>query len=163
MRVARHAVACVTAGVAALLLTGCVSAAPTPTPTTSSSATPSPSASAIEVPEIAPTLLPGGTALANKDYFDYVNRKLLDKDQNAGGRAIVDNLIDAGFDKTLMQVTPDKTEVMRIDADSIQFSVLAIDKCLIGQISSNGYQSVIGPPVSDGVCLAGKTRPIDWR
>ena len=151
------------AGVAALLLAGCVSAAPTSIPTTSSSVTPSPSASATEAPKVEPTLLPGGTALANKAYFDYVNQKLLDANPKAGGRAIIDNLIEAGFDQNLMQVTPDKTAVMRIDADSIEFSVRAFDQCLIGQISGHGYHSVIGPLVSDGICLAGKTRPIDWR
>lgn len=151
--------------VGALTLSGCTSA-----PTTTSTAKPadpvvsaSPSPSSTTAPDVIPTLLPGGTALANQAYFDYVNNALFTKDPNAEGRAIVDNLISAGFEKESLQVTPDKTAVLGLKADSIEFSVRAFDECLIGQISGRGYHSVIGPVVSDGVCLAGKTRSIDWR
>lgn len=163
MRVARHVATVVIAGVAALLLAGCVSGDPQPVATSSSSAAPSPSASASAAPVVIPKFLPNGTALANKAYFDYVNKTLLDKKPDAGGQAIIDNLIEAGFDKAAMQVTPDRTAVLALNADSIQFSVQAFEQCLIGQISGHGYTSVIGPIVSDGICLAGKTRPIDWR
>ncbi|MEO7147273.1 MAG: hypothetical protein ABIW81_08060 [Terrimesophilobacter sp.] len=149
----------------ALVLSACTSVpAPTPSPPepgVSASASPNPSSSA--APGVAPTLLPDGTALANRAYFDYVNNTLFTKDPNAEGRAIIDNLIRAGFDKASLQVTPDKTAVLGLKADSIEFSVRAFDQCLIGQISGHGYHSIIGPTVSDGVCLVGKTRPIDWR
>lgn len=150
--------------IGALALTGCTSgptAAPTAAPTdavASVSPTPGPSstAPAVEVP----TLLPGGTALANRAYFDYVNNKLFVTNPKAGSQAIVDNLVAAGFDKSSLQVTPDKTAVLGLAADSIEFSVLVFDQCLIGQFSSHGYHSTIGPVVSPGVCLAGKTATV---
>jgi len=158
----RAVAAVATAAIVGLVLAGCVAGEPAPVASpTSASATPS--ATPTERPVVAPSFLPGGTALANKAYFDYVNTGLLNDNPNAGGQAIIDNLIDAGFDVATMQVTPDKTAVMRIDADSIQFSVLTSDQCLIGQTSPRGYHSIIGPEVSEGICLSGKTRPIDWR
>ena len=129
---------------------------PVPEPSTSSSASAKPEA--IEVPK----MLPGGTALANRGFFDYVNDKLFASNAKPGGKAIIDNLVAAGFDKGAMQITPDKTSVLRLDADSIVFSVRIEKDCLIGQISGHGYHSTVGPVLSDGVCLAGKTRPIDW-
>ncbi|HQA23431.1 MAG TPA: hypothetical protein PKW13_06895, partial [Rhodoglobus sp.] len=72
LRYTRHLVTF--AGVVALgaVLAGC-GGAPMPTPTASSSrsATPSPSPTAK-----APVFHPDGTAAANQQYFDYVNRAL---------------------------------------------------------------------------------------
>jgi hypothetical protein len=131
---------------------------PMPIPTASSNGTAIPT----NEPDPDPTLLPGGTALANRDYFDFVNNRLLAVNSNPAGEAIVDNLVAAGFDKAVMQVTPDKTAVLRGPADSIEFSVRLYDDCLIGQFAGGAYRSIIGPVLSDGGCLIGKTRPIDW-
>ncbi|HEY9499386.1 MAG TPA: hypothetical protein VIQ78_10225 [Terrimesophilobacter sp.] len=108
-----------------------------------------------------PKMLPGGTALANRDFFDYVNNRLFASTAKPGGKAIIDNLVRSGFDKAAMQITPDKTSVLRLDADSIVFSVRIGTDCLIGQISGHGYHSTVGPVLSDGVCLAGKTQSIE--
>lgn len=131
---------------------------PMPIPTSSPSSTNPPT----NEPDPDPTLLPGGTALANREYFDFVNNRLLAVNSNPAGRAIIDNLVAAGFDKAAMQVTPDTTAVLKGPADSIEFSVRTSHDCLIGQFAGGTYRSLIGPVLSDGGCLVGKTRPIDW-
>jgi hypothetical protein len=143
-----------------LALTGCVAGQPseveattTPEATASASATPK--------PQRDPELLPGGSALANRDYFDFVNERLLEQTPDAKGKAIIDNLVVAGFDKAAMQVTPDATPG-GLAVDSIEFSVLAGGDCLIGQVRGADYTSTIAPVLSNGACLVGKTRTIDW-
>ncbi|MBX3087322.1 MAG: hypothetical protein KF742_02430 [Cryobacterium sp.] len=120
------------------------------------------SPSASPAPQKNPQLVPGGGAEQNKPYFDFVNQALIAKKRNPVGKEIIDNLVAAGFDKSKMEVTPDKTEVFRVNADAIEFSVLFEDACLIGEVSAQGYRSIIGPPVDTDRCLVGKTRPIDW-
>lgn len=145
---------------AGALLAGCVAdrgnTMPIPVPAVSSSASASPGVAD------DPEMLPGGTALANRDYFDFVNNRLLAVNANPAGQTIIDNLVAAGFDKAAMQVTPDKTSELRRPVDSIEFSVLIGSDCLIGQFSGGAYHGLVGPVLSGGVCLVGKTRPIDW-
>lgn len=142
----------------AIALAGCTAqTAPAPEAQTAASASPSPS----PTPEKEPVLIPEGTAQDNLAYFDLVNSRFLDENPTPGGRPIIDSLVAAGFDKTAMQVTPDSTAIGR-DVDSIQFSVLWGDECLIGQSSGSGYISTVGPAVSGGTCLIGTTRAIDW-
>ena len=136
----------------ALTLVGCAEAAPTPMPLPTTS--PSASASA-EAPDTS--------AAGQKGLFDLTNNATasLANGANPGGRAFVDSLVAAGFDKTAMQVTPDKTAI-NLDADNIQFSVLIGADCLVGQYGNVGYQSAVLPVLSTGKCLVGITRPIDW-
>ncbi|MFP7760001.1 DUF6993 domain-containing protein [Marisediminicola sp. LYQ134] len=141
---------------ATLALAGCSTESLTPEPSASAEPTPSPSA-----PESAPELVPDGSAADNRAYFDLVNSDLLDDGARPGGRPIIDNLVEAGFDKDLMQVTPDGT-VTGLEADSVQFSVRFGDECLIGQSSASGYSSSVGPVVAETRCLLGVTRAIDW-
>ena len=49
------------------------------------------------------------------------------------GRAYIDALVAAGFDKSAMQVTPDQSTVGN-PAESIQFSVRWGEECLVGQV-----------------------------
>ena len=144
-------------------LAGCTPASPAPTtsattrvasPTATASATPS-----AAVPVLAPTL----SAERNQPYFDLVNNKVIAANAGAGGRDFIDALVAAGFDKAAMQVTPDRTAV-NLAADSVQFSVLFNEKCLVGQYgpASGGYHSVVVSPTAQGACLVGSTRPIDW-
>ncbi|MBU4466432.1 MAG: hypothetical protein KKH75_11365, partial [Actinobacteria bacterium] len=60
----------------------------------------------------------------------------------AAGRAYVDALVAAGFDKTAMQVTND-TSTVGDPAESIQFSVRWGSECLVGQVGPT-----IGTPVT---------------
>ncbi len=82
----------------------------------------------------------------------------------ASGRAYIDALVAAGFDKSAMQVTEDTTTIGD-PAESIQFSVLWHDgECLVGQVGPATGAPVVAvlPAVGDGRCLIGDTRPIDW-
>jgi hypothetical protein len=81
----------------------------------------------------------------------------------ASGRAYVDALAAAGFDKAAMQVTQDET-TLGDPAESLQFSVRWGESCLVGQVgpATGDPVTVVLPAVGRGTCLIGKTRPIDW-
>ena len=148
-----------------LVLSGCTSGTPgptsSPTPSGLPAESPSPGASASADPAPAPSLQPGGSASDNLPYFDSLNKALLAGNPMPGGRPIVDTLVAAGFDKSMIQVTPDKTAIGR-DVDSVQFSVRFGDECLVGQAGPTGYASTVGPTVAGTGCLIGITRTIDW-
>ena len=95
--------------------------------------------------------------------FDAVNLGVAAANASAGGRDFIDALVTAGFDKSQMEVTADRTTV-DLQADSVQFAVLFSDECLVGQYgsASGGYHSAVRPALGTGGCLVGETRPIDW-
>ena len=147
------------AGVVALgaMLVGCGGAPmPTPTVSASGSATPSPSPTAK-----APVFHPDGSAAANQQYFDYVNRALNVVFAMSDSQTIVNNLVAAGFNKADMEVTDDTT-ALNIPVDAIQVSVRIKGECLIGGFSNTGYTGIVAPLLGSGTCLVGATRPIDW-
>jgi Domain of unknown function (DUF6993) len=158
----RFRLATATAVVVCVALAGCApdrdNTVPMPVPTASGSA--SPSASPGAEPDPDPTLLPGGTALANHAYFDFVNKRLLSVNKNPSDDAVVQNLVAAGFAKADLEITPDKTSQLRRPSDSIEFSVRTGEGCLIGQFEAGSYVSIVGPVLSGGRCLIGKTEPI---
>ena len=158
IRAGRMLVSAVSGVVLVLTLAGC-SGGPSPEP--SPSTAPTPSATATAVAPAEPALLPEGTAEDNLAYFDLVNERFLAAGQLPGGRPIIDNLVAAGFDKSMMQVTPDSTSI-GLDVDSVQFAVRFGEQCLIGQTSAAGYVGIVGPAVSATNCLLGTTRAIDW-
>lgn len=145
-------------------LTGCTGeptgtvADPMPVPT--STASTSPSGESTSAPEHTPTLLPDGSALANHEYFDYVNEQLLEVNAQPTSTAIIENLVSAGFPESELEVTPEKTAYLGRAADSIQFAVRTSKDCLLGQFRSGSYTSAVGPPIHDGVCLVGLTKPL---
>lgn len=147
-----------------LAATGCTATSPAPT----ASPTPAASASmatgdATPPPSAPPTLRPTLSAGENLAYFDAVNLAVVAANPSAGGRDFIDALVAAGFDKSQMEVTADRTTV-DLEADSVQFAVLFQGECLIGQYGSGsgGYRSALQPPLGTGGCLVGDTRPIDW-
>lgn len=149
-----------------LVLAGCSAAEPIPTPPSTSistdvapSAAPSPSATAAPTAE----LVPDGTAADNLPLFSAVTAAVWATAEQGAGRAYVDALTAAGFDKTAMQVTYDESTVGN-PAESIQFSVRWDDECLVGQVGpATGVPvTVVVPVLAEGTCLVGDTRPIDW-
>lgn len=152
-------------------LAGCSAIAPVPSVSaTSDAAGPdatSPAASSSGAPNATVTpatvasFLPGGTAQANRAWFDAVNTKLFAANGGANGRAIIDSLVAAGFEKAAMQVTPDKTSING-GVDSTLFSVNIGGSCLLGQHGGGGYSSAVEAALNSGLCLVGKTRAIDW-
>ncbi|OYC96189.1 hypothetical protein CI089_10920 [Microbacterium sp. Yaish 1] len=83
--------------------------------------------------------------------------------ESVAGRAYIDALVAAGFDKSAMQVTADRTSVDD-PVDSLQFSVLWAGECLVGQVgpSTPAPTAMVLPELPSGGCLIGQTRPIDW-
>lgn len=130
-------------------------------PSSSTAATPRPSASS-ESPTGA-VLLPEGTAADNLAIFTAVTESVWASSERGSGRAYIDALATAGFDKASMQVTAD-TSTVGNPAESIQFSVLWGEECLIGQVgpATGDPYTVVVPKLPEGGCLVGETRPIDW-
>jgi hypothetical protein len=102
-----------------------------------------------------------GGAHANRAYFDATNRTVTKRLPDPHGPDFIDALIAAGFSRSDMQVTRDRTSI-DLRADSIQFSVRMGSACLIGQNGVGGYHSEIAPVLATDACLVGATRPIDW-
>ena len=153
-RIARAGLVVALAAAGALALAGCIDApVPTPTPTSAPSSAPSGPA--------APEIDLDGSAVDNLPYFDQVNTALIAAGGALDGRAFIDNLVAAGYPKTDMEVTPDRTAINGA-ADNIQFSVRLNGTCLIGQYGNIGYASTTVDLLSTGRCLVGATRPIDW-
>jgi len=151
--------------VAVLGLAGCTGQSPTPGPIE----TTEPSASVVDTPSSAPTaaatptLVAGGTAAENLPFFTQVVRGVWSGPNQVAGRAYIDALAAAGFDKAAMQVTADQTTVDN-PAESIEFSVRLGDQCLVGQVgpSIGNPVTAVLPGLSSGGCLIGQTRAIDW-
>lgn len=136
---------------AAALLAGCTSQ-PEPPPA------PAPSVPVDEVPDAVGPDTPVDLARA---VFDRTAQQVLAAGQGGDGRAVVDALVAAGFDKATLQVTPDATWTGRA-SDSLQFSALRGDSCLVGQIAGDAYAAQTAPVLGTGACLVGTTRAIDW-
>jgi hypothetical protein len=153
----------------ALSLAACSNPLPAETPARSSAPTVSPSASPLGSASPTPTepgepaLLPEGTAEDNLPLFSAVTAAVWASPDQVSGRAYVDALVAAGFDKAAMQLTPDQSTVGN-PAEAIQFSVHWDDACLVGQVgpATGAPVTVVVPALADGTCLIGSTRPIDW-
>jgi hypothetical protein len=109
-------------------------------------------------------LVPDGSADDNLPLFTVVAQSVWATDSRGAGRAYIDALVAAGFDREAMQVTQDATTVGN-PAESLQFSVRwGETECLIGQVGPSTGQAVtaVMPQLAEGRCLIGTTRPIDW-
>lgn len=116
-------------------------------------------------PEEPAQFHPDGTADENLPYFRQTLAQFGAGDEPVAGRPVVDAVAAAGFDRTTMQVTFDRTQTDLV-ADNVFVSVRIGGDCLIGQIVTGDRSSVavvepaVGP--EQNVCLIGNTRPIDW-
>ncbi|MEV7798027.1 hypothetical protein AB0O14_02970 [Microbacterium foliorum] len=155
----RAAIATGVATTLVLLLTSCgPTTPPTPEPT-GAGGSPSPSAS----PSV-PVYVAGGSADDNLPLFAAVTGSVWASDQRASGRAYIDALTAAGFDRAAMQVTQDVTTVGN-PVESLMFAVRWGDtECLVGQVgpSTGEPVTVVMPQLAEGRCLVGTTRAIDW-
>ncbi|MCY1717453.1 hypothetical protein OVA26_10895 [Microbacterium sp. SL62] len=151
--------------VAVLGFAGCTGESPAPGPVDSAtpSVSASPSSTSTPTTPAAPALVPGGTAAQNLPFFTQVVSGVWSGPDQVAGRAYIDALAAAGFDKAAMQVTPDRTTVDN-PAESIEFSVRIGDQCLVGQVgpSIGNPVTAVLPGLSSGGCLIGQTRAIDW-
>lgn len=150
------------AAVALVVTVGVGLAACTPAPEPDPSAdvvSPAPDATTEE-----PVLLPEGSADDNLPVFTAVTAQVWAASGSSSGRAYVDALVAAGFDKAAMQVTHDLSTVQN-PAESMQFSVRwGADKCLVGQVgpSTGDPVTMVMDQLAEGRCLIGTTRTIDW-
>jgi hypothetical protein len=140
----------------AIALAGCVPTAPMPAPTDGPPESGAPSA-----PPASRELNLQGTAAENLAYFNDVNRAWIKGGGATDGRSLIDNLVDSGFPKEAMEVTPDRTTV-NAQADQVQYSVRINGTCLVGQYGGGSYNGTAQPLLASGKCLIGTTRPIDW-
>jgi hypothetical protein len=154
------------AAVVTASLAACTPGDPATAPPPAASS-PAAAPSASSVPEdsepSAPALVPDGTAADNLPVFAAVTAAVWATDDRVAGRAYVDALVQAGFDRSAMQVTHDRSTVGD-PAESIQFSVRWGQECLIGQVGPATGEPVttVMPVLAEGACLIGNTRPIDW-
>ncbi|WIB68195.1 MULTISPECIES: DUF6993 domain-containing protein [unclassified Curtobacterium] len=127
----------------------------------SSSVSASTTATAISTPTDVPvpTATMDAAAIAAKGRFDDAAHTLTTSNAHPDDAAIVNSLVNAGFPKKAMQITPDTTSIGRA-ADSIQVSVLVGSTCLIGQFRGAAFVSETAPVLSTGKCLIGKTESI---
>lgn len=149
------------AAAAALLLSALGLAGCTPASSPSSTGARTAAAAPTPTPTPTPTIDLTGNAAENLPYFDHVNQALIAKGGTLDGRAFIDNLVAAGYPKTAMEVTPDRTSI-DLQADNIEFSVRLGSTCLVGEYGNIGYASTSQRVLSTGRCLVGTTRQIDW-
>ncbi|TXK19645.1 hypothetical protein [Homoserinibacter sp. GY 40078] len=150
----RRVGAVVLAFASASLLVACTTpeATPSSSPSSTSSAEPTPTPTATPEPEFE------GTAADNQAYFDWINQALIDSDAHLDGAAFIDNLVDHGYPRGAMEVTPDTTAI-GIAADNIVFSIRFDDTCLLGQWGNIGYTSLVTDLPASGRCIVGTPRP----
>jgi len=153
---------CIAVG-ASLALAGCSNPEPAVSSQPSASAAPPASATPLPALPAEPALVSGGTAEENLALFSDVTAAVWATPDNVAGRAYIDALVAAGFDRAAMQVTPDQSTVGN-PAESIQFSVRWGDECLVGQVgpATGSPVTLVVPVLAEGTCLVGQTRPIDW-
>jgi hypothetical protein len=153
----------VAAGVALVLLTGCTAPGPDPGPTAPPE--PAPVESATPEPEPDPVvLMPDGSAGDNLPFFAQIVRGVWAGPDARSGRAYIDALVGAGFDKAAMEVTQDESTVGN-PAESLQFSIRwGEGECLVGQVgpATGDPVATVLPRLPTGSCLLGQTRAIDW-
>lgn len=148
----------------AVALAGCTVPEPSPSGSPSKDAgTPTSTSAPSATPTAPPALVPEGTAADNLPLFTAVTESVWASADRAAGRAYIDALVAAGFDKAAMEVTND-TSTVGNPAESIQFSVQWGQECLVGQVgqATGDPVTVIVPVLAEGTCLVGDTRPIDW-
>lgn len=145
----------------AVVFSGCAPE-PTPAPTPTADPEPTPTASETTAPR-ADALVPEGSAEDNLPFFSSIVDQVWASEARDEGRAYVDALSAAGFDKAAMQVTEDLSTVGN-PAESLQFSVRWGEQCLVGQVGPATGEpfATVTDVVGDGACLLGQTRPIDW-
>lgn len=142
-----------------LLAAGCAPVDAEPVPTPSATAAPQPTATATAEPD--PELVVGGTAGQNRPFFEFLLTGLLAADPQPTSQAIVNTLVNGGFDKASMEVTADMTPVGQ-RADSILVSVKIDGQCLIGQVIASELNTELADVLGTGRCLVGRTLSIDW-
>ncbi len=109
-----------------------------------------------------PDFVVDGTAIDNKDLFDWALGKASLLPGKDPGKTMLNALVEVGFAKGSMQLTPSKSGT-GAPADQVVISVQIGSSCLIGQrMLDMSYSSTVESALGSGGCLIGETREIDW-
>lgn len=151
-------------GLGVLILSACDQDAPVTDPEPGVSASSAPVTAPTPSPTAEPArLYPEGGASDNLELFTAITQEVWDGSDSVSGRAYIDALVSAGFDREAMEVTADKT-TLGTPVESLQFAVRWDEECLIGQVGPTVGDplAIVAPGLADGGCLVGTTRAIDW-
>jgi hypothetical protein len=118
-------------------------------------------ATVTEEPAYIPEFVPGGSALENKPYIDYlVELKVNETGASPKVREVVELLIAEGFTAADIEFTPD-TSLISLPADSVTVAIRIDEECIIAQWGSDWYASSVEPVLVTGTCLLGTTESLD--
>jgi hypothetical protein len=145
------------AATAMIAMSGCVPSTPMPTPTETTTRTASPTPTPTKSPKLDPT----GTAEENLPFWQHLVKDMSQTYGMADGAAMIQTLVDQGFTKADMEITPNQTAIGE-RVDSVIFSVKFDGQCFVGQIFPDHYSAFLAPLLGTGRCLIGTTRPIDF-
>ena len=152
----RRLLGVVAVAAAGLLLAGCATQTDGGTSSTATQTV------ADATPSAPPTYAPGGGADENKAIFDATLKQLVAADPEVSGETMAQGLIDAGFDKTQIEFTRDRTTI-DLEAAFVMIAVkMPDDRCLVGQRNAKGYVSEVLAPISTGQCIVGAPLKVDW-
>lgn len=115
----------------------------------------------VEVEEFIPELVAGGSALENQPYLDFVVQESLESQgATRSGLVVVEALMQAGFSRDVMELTPD-VSLIELPVDSTSVSIRMGEDCFIGQWGEDWYVSQVEPVLATGTCLLGETVSLD--
>ena len=103
---------------------------------------------------------PDLAAASNLPYFEQTLSAAGAGSQRIDGSAVVDALVDAGFDSAAIDRTPDQS-LIALPADSVSVAVEFAGECLIGQYSTTWLSVDVAPLLPDGGCLVHETETLD--
>lgn len=139
--------------VAVLALVGCQS--PVAEPSSDQSA--APSTTTEDTPDVPvapaqPEFAPDLPAADNVEFFRSVIEETGAGSEAVEGAVVISALVEAGFDATSIEVTPD-TSLIKLPADSVTVAVAFAGECLIGQYTDSWLVADVAAELAPGVCL----------
>lgn len=146
--------------VASLLLVSCTTA---PHDEVTPEVTPEDSTTGTDVAgevEVIPAFIPGGSAQDNLPYISYVLQEAGAGTGIFGSLDAVEVLEEAGFSRSDMEVTSDRTK-LELAAESVTIAVIIDGECALGQWGASWFSSSVTPLLGSGTCLLGDTLSLD--
>lgn len=117
--------------------------------------------SVIEEEVFTPEFVPGGSALENKPFVDYLFQQ---EAKRTSGRVTVEAfgaVVQAnGFESDPIEYTRE-TSLIELPADSTSLAIRIDDECLITQWGSDWYASSVEKVLVTDTCLLGETETLD--
>ncbi|MFN3708117.1 DUF6993 domain-containing protein [Microcella sp.] len=147
-----------------LLLAGCTPVTDTDPPGTglpAPTATVNPTAPGTVPDEPDPEFVDGGDASDNAPFAQFVVEQLAESHgERPASAQVADVLVANGFDRALLEVTPDRTP-LGLPTDVISFAVRFADECIIGEVRGVEVTTAVAPVLATGRCLVGSDASID--